>query len=248
MTNSNKNAILLGSERTADFILPKNRVQSRLEKSNRFSLTAEMHPFLLEVGMFDKVAWRKKYYKENKKSILEINKEWHKTKKGVLKTIFFSQISNSKQRGHSKPEYSNKEFYAWCLSQPLFHILYDNWVKGGFKRMDKPSTDRIDNSKGYSFSNIRLMTYKENYYKELHSRKGSFFGTNGKPIIARDAKGRFLAWFCSIKFAGLCIERDPHSIYQSINKKYKVKGMYFSYVKKQEVLNGYAEAEKRNRI
>ena len=43
--------ILLGSERTAEFLLPKTRVQSRLEKFNRFSLTAEMHPFLLEVFM-----------------------------------------------------------------------------------------------------------------------------------------------------------------------------------------------------
>ena len=51
LTYSNKNGILLGSERTVDFLLPKTRVQSRLEKFNHFSLTAEMHPFFLEGSM-----------------------------------------------------------------------------------------------------------------------------------------------------------------------------------------------------
>jgi len=42
------NDILLGDEREADFLLSKNWTQSRLEKLNRFSLIAEMRPFLLE--------------------------------------------------------------------------------------------------------------------------------------------------------------------------------------------------------
>ncbi len=48
---SNKNGILLGDKRDVDFLLPKTRVQSRLERFNHFSLIAEMHPFLLEVAM-----------------------------------------------------------------------------------------------------------------------------------------------------------------------------------------------------
>ena len=47
--------MLLGSEKDADFLLSKTRVQSRLRKSNRFLLTAEMHPFLLGVNMRKRV-------------------------------------------------------------------------------------------------------------------------------------------------------------------------------------------------
>lgn len=51
LTTPNSYDTLLGSGREVDFLLPKIRVQSRLEKFNHFSLTAEMHPFLLEEKM-----------------------------------------------------------------------------------------------------------------------------------------------------------------------------------------------------
>src|SRR3990167_8905810 len=51
LTFPNNNAILLGDKREVDFLLSKIRVQSRLEKSNHFSLIAEMHPFCLELNM-----------------------------------------------------------------------------------------------------------------------------------------------------------------------------------------------------
>ena len=48
LTNPPINDILLDDKRGTDFLLFKNRTQSRLEKLNRFSLVAEMRPFLLE--------------------------------------------------------------------------------------------------------------------------------------------------------------------------------------------------------
>ena len=50
LTFSNKNDILLGDEREGDFLLPKTRTQSKVEKHIRFSLIPEMRPFY----------WRKK--------------------------------------------------------------------------------------------------------------------------------------------------------------------------------------------
>ena len=42
-------------------------------------------------------------------------------------------------------------------------FLDNNWVNSGYKRDMKPSIDRLDNSRGYSFDNIRLVTFRENY-------------------------------------------------------------------------------------
>jgi hypothetical protein len=46
-----------------------------------------------------------------------------------------------------------------------FYELYNNWIDSGYKKSDKPSVDRIDDYKGYSFDNIQLMTWKENNKK-----------------------------------------------------------------------------------
>ncbi len=48
LTNSNNRGILLGDEREGDFLFPKTRTQSKVEKPIRFSLIPEMRPFLLE--------------------------------------------------------------------------------------------------------------------------------------------------------------------------------------------------------
>jgi len=51
LINPNNYDTILGSEREVDFLLPKTRTQSRLEKFNHFSLTAEMRPFYLAKEM-----------------------------------------------------------------------------------------------------------------------------------------------------------------------------------------------------
>ena len=87
LTNSNKNDILLDNERETDFLLSKNRVQSRLEKLNRFSLIAEMHPFLLEDNMtrgVPKNGINKGWFKKGRKYT---QSESHKKKIGEAQKI-----------------------------------------------------------------------------------------------------------------------------------------------------------------
>jgi len=50
--------------------------------------------------------------------------------------------------------------------QPNFEELYNNWVKHGYDKWYKPSVDRLNDDKGYSFSNIQLVTWKENSDKQ----------------------------------------------------------------------------------
>ncbi len=100
-------------------------------------------------------------------------KLYRRTKMGLVVAIFSHQKEASKHRCHKPPLYSLNSLREWLLSQDSYHLLYDNWVKSGYKKELSPSIDRIDDYKGYSFDNIQLMTWSEN------DRKGSFCIRNG---------------------------------------------------------------------
>lgn len=80
---------------------------------------------------------------------------------GVLRTIYSTQKSNQKKRGHGSLPYTKKELSEW-MHDNGFVELYLKWKKSGFSSKLKPSVDRIDDSCGYSFCNIRLVTWGEN--------------------------------------------------------------------------------------
>lgn len=48
-----------------------------------------------------------------------------------------------------------------------YYELYNNWVDSWYIKDLRPSIDRIDNYKWYSYDNIQLMTWKENNEKRL---------------------------------------------------------------------------------
>ena len=85
-----------------------------------------------------------------------------------------------------KVDFSLNEFHKKFLNDKKFLRLYREWIKSGKDKWKKPSIDRINNKKHYSFNNIQIITWGENRYKqkmERRSRKGKvvqFF--NGKPI------------------------------------------------------------------
>ena len=88
--------------------------------------------------------------------------KYKKTKTGVINTMYGSQRGLSRKREHHLPRYTHQELKEWCFKQPIFHKLYRNWVKSGYYKMAKPSCDRLDNSKGYTFDNLRIVTFHEN--------------------------------------------------------------------------------------
>ncbi len=111
--------------------------------------------------------------------------EYLKTKKGVVTLIFKTQNKNSIKRGHTPPLYTKKDLKDWLYSQELFHHLFHLWEISGYDKMLKPSIDRIDNSLGYSFSNIQLMTWRENTAKEY------------RPVLQYSKDGVFINEFIS---------------------------------------------------
>lgn len=87
------------------------------------------------------------------------------SEKGVIRVLYKAQKCNSKQRGHPPPTYTKKEFKEWLYLNG-YKELYDQWVASGYDKRKKPSCDRIDDFKGYSFDNIRLTTWGENKDKQ----------------------------------------------------------------------------------
>lgn len=87
--------------------------------------------------------------------------KYYRSKKGFLTHLYSDQKVRSKRRGHSLPSYTKEELKEW-LYKNNFNTLYKQWVESGFDKYTKPSVDRLDNNKGYTLNNIRLVTWKQN--------------------------------------------------------------------------------------
>lgn len=126
-----------------------------------------------------------------------------RTVDGVVTSIYSTQRTSSKARGHELPKYSKEEFGSWLKSQDKFKTLYDAWVASGYKKNLKPSVDRIDVTKGYSFDNIQLLTWKENNQKRhevdaaIKPHRGN---TSGRTGVHWDKKSN--NWVASIRYNG----------------------------------------------
>lgn len=104
---------------------------------------------------------------------------WSRTKIGVIKTIYSSQLESSKKRNHPEPSYTQQEFIEWVQGQRLFDYYYNNWVASGYKKIYKPSVDRLDDFKPYSFDNIQLTIVLGNQEHAMQDKRTGI-GTQGR--------------------------------------------------------------------
>lgn len=88
------------------------------------------------------------------------------SKNGLVSSIIKNQRKSCKIRGHEMPAYTLDELKNWVFSQPNFETLFNEWVASGFDKWKKPSIDRINDNLSYDFSNIRLVTWRENLDKQ----------------------------------------------------------------------------------
>jgi len=95
----------------------------------------------------------------------ETKRLYGRTKRGLISHIYQGQKTTSKRRGHKAPSYTRGELHNWLYAQIKFHRLYNEWKEADYKLNSKPSIDRKDDFKPYTFSNIQLMTHKENNAK-----------------------------------------------------------------------------------
>jgi len=112
-----------------------------------------------------------KRYKEKKEEIDEGRRQFYKTKYGLSTRMYAHMRAASRKRGHPDPDFTLQEYRDWLFSQPNFDHLFNVWVESDYKKNYTPSPDRLDDTTGYSISNIQLVTWDYNRKKGAVSRR-----------------------------------------------------------------------------
>ena len=158
-------------------------------------------------------------------------KKYHETKKGLIADLCNSQKRTSKRRNHSAPDYSLSELREWALSQSVFHELYDSWVISGYDKWLRPSFDRLDDYKPYTFDNLQIITWRENDEKGKSDVKNGINNKQSKAVIQMDKAGNFIAEYYSARQATRVTGANQAHIIQCCRKKEKTCGGFlWSYV------------------
>jgi len=79
-----------------------------------------------------------------------------------LKKIYWNQVHNSRRYNRPDPSYSFEEFVEQFEKDEVFQAHFKKWLDTNSK-WDRPSFDRIDESKPYSMDNIQVMSWRENF-------------------------------------------------------------------------------------
>ena len=150
----------------------------------------------------------KKSKKLCKKCDAHYSKSRRRTKKGIVSSMYSHQKANSVKRGHHPPSYTQKELFNWLCSQKLFHELYDMWVVLDYDVGSKPSCDRRDCLKGYSLSNIELMTWDENHAKATIELSSGLVGAKQRGVFKLSLNNELICSYKSINDAARAFGYD----------------------------------------
>jgi hypothetical protein len=110
------------------------------------------------------------------------------------------------------PTYSKDELKEWMLSQKEYHRLHAEWVESGHDKDKAPSCDRIDDYKGYSFDNIRIVTWGENSRKYDSDRVNGVNNKESLEVFQYSKTGEFIQSFHSRREAGRKTGAHPQLI------------------------------------
>ena len=127
--------------------------------------------------------------------------KYTRTEKWLIKKIYASQKSHSKNRWHNPPEYSYDELFTWITLKDNFNILFKKWVDSDYNKNNTPSIDRLNDYKCYSLDNIQLTTWKENYTKGYNDRKSWKNNKVNKAVLQYSSSMVLLQEFHSIRWA-----------------------------------------------
>lgn len=116
--------------------------------------------------------------------LLKNTQKYRRTPKGVLTNMY----NHMKSRHEVK--FDLKFFHKLYLTDKNYLSLFKKWEKSGYKKQLKPSLDRIDNKKCYELSNIQMMTWAQNRFKQSSvdgkkGRKPAVLQLLGNNIIKR---------------------------------------------------------------
>lgn len=125
-------------------------------------------------------------------------RKWSKSEIGLIRGIYKHQKRSSRDRGHLPPTYTLEELIDWMLSQPNFEELYRGWIKSKYNKWKAPSVDRLNDDLGYSFDNIRLVSFEENKKAYDNKKINGEVICDLKPISVYNCLGFKLASYYSL--------------------------------------------------
>ncbi len=162
--------------------------------------------------------------------------KFRRTKKGLLSTIYYTQVSKSKKRNHPKPTYTLNELKQAVMPMELFDTLFNAWVDSNYSKDLRPSLDRIKDELPYTEDNIQLMTWKENNNKGYADRKSGKNTAVNKKVYQYTLNNEYVATYHSIQEADRATGIASSSIGECCrNARNRVKAGNFKwYYKKQE--------------
>lgn len=88
---------------------------------------------------------------------------WKNTWKGLTLDLYGKMWGRSERKGFGELSFSMQEFRVWF--EDVGCLAYNTWVMSSWKKGMRPSVDRLDCLKGYSFDNMQVITAKENRTK-----------------------------------------------------------------------------------
>lgn len=137
-----------------------------------------------------------------KECMKKFNTEYYHTEKGLISYMYKHIKHNSKNRKHPLPDFSKQKLIEWLYINN-FKNLYNDWKKSNYNKWFVPSIDRLDDSKPYTLSNIRLVTWKDNYTKSRNDiSTGKLLHNNPpKPILMLDKGLNIIKRYISASYA-----------------------------------------------
>ena len=170
-------------------------------------------------------------------------REYAGTFEGFVVMLHKSQRANSRGRGHPAPTYNAKELANWFISHPKFFDMWDEWDLGNRQKHMKPSVDRIDNTKGYSFDNIQLTTWQENLMNKCKDVKdGKYMVQNERKVVQYTIAGKKIQEHYSISSAERETGISASNIVSCCNDSNKSAGSFkWAYLENTEVFEEPSE-------
>ena len=156
-----------------------------------------------------------------KKCRAERAKKRVRTLRGKCLKIFRQQRDRSKIKGYNPPTYTQDELVDYLMSNEDYLKLHEQWRKSGYKKLLSPSLDRLDNYRGYSFDNIRIVTWEENKIKGHSDVKNGLNNKQNKAVVKMDLNGNEIKEYYSMHQAARENELYYQNIWAACNGKIK---------------------------
>lgn len=141
-----------------------------------------------------------------------VKNKYRHSKRGLVWAMHANQRAKSKKRNHPQPSYTQQELLDWCIQNPIFDALYQEWKNSGYLSDLIPTCDRLDDYLPYSLDNIQLLTFKENSNKYYIDSKNGINTKACTPVICLDTDFNVIAEYHSIVAAARAVNTSHSNI------------------------------------